>query len=138
MGSIQTLLLFVVGHFWLRLSLDSSPIGLILTALATIFCATGLGLLIATMGKTMEQIQGMTTLVLLLMGFLSGTLVPRQFLPEAMQKLSRITPHAWALDAYQDLILRHRPLLATLPNIGVVMLFGLAFFGLALTRFRFE
>ena len=138
MGMIQTSLLFLVGHYWLRLHLDSSPIGLILTALSTIFCATGLGLLIATLGKTMEQIQGMTTLVLLLMGFLSGTLVPRQLLPDAMQKLSLITPHAWALNAYQDLILRHKPLLSTLPNIGVVMLFGVVFFGLALARFRFE
>jgi ABC-2 type transport system permease protein len=138
MGMIQTALLFLVGHFWLNLHLDSSPIGLILTALSTIFCATGLGLLIATMGKTMEQIQGMTTMVLLLLGFLSGTLVPRQFLPESMQKLSLITPHAWALNAYQDLILRHKPLMATLPNIGVVMLFGVVFFGLALARFRFE
>lgn len=138
MGMIQTALLFLVGHFWLNLHLNNSPVGLILTALATIFCATGLGLLIATMGKTMEQIQGMTTMVLLMLGFLSGTLVPRQFLPESMQKISRITPHAWALDAYQDLILRHKSLLATLPNIGVVMLFGVVFFGLALARFRFE
>ncbi len=138
MGMVQTFLLFLVGHFWLKLSLDSSPFGLFLTAFATIFCATGLGLLIATMGKTMEQIQGMTTMVLLLLGFLSGTLVPRQLLPESMQRLSRITPHAWALDAYQDLILRHRPLMATLPNIGVVMLFGVVFFALALARFRFE
>ena len=138
MGMIQTFLLFLVGHFWLNLHVNYSPIGLLLTALSTIFCATGLGLLIATMGKTMEQIQGMTTMVLLLLGFLSGTLVPRQFLPESMQKISRITPHAWALDAYQDLILRHKPLLATLPSIGVVMLFGVVFFGLALARFRFE
>jgi ABC-2 type transport system permease protein len=138
MGIIQTALLFLVGHYWLRLHLDSSPVGLILTALATIFCATGLGLLIATMGKTMEQIQGMTTLVLLLMGFLSGTLVPRQLLPDSLQKFSLVTPHAWALNAYQDLILRHKPLMATLPNIGVVMLFGVVFFGLALARFRFE
>jgi ABC-2 type transport system permease protein len=138
MGVVQTTLLFVVGHYWLNLHLNSSPIGLILTALSTIFCATGLGLLIATMGKTMEQIQGMTTLVLLLMGFLSGTLVPRQLLPESMQKFSLITPHAWALNAYQDLILRHQPLIATLPNIGVVMVFGVVFFGLALARFRFE
>ena len=78
------------------------------------------------------------TMVLLLMGFLSGTLIPRQLLPDSMQKLSLVTPHAWALNAYQDLILRHKPLLATLPNIGVVLLFGAVFFGLALARFRFE
>jgi ABC-2 type transport system permease protein len=138
MGLIQMALMFAVGISLLHLSIGSSPVGLVLTALATIFAATGLGLLIATFGKTMEQIQGMTTLALLLMGFLSGTLVPRQFLPDALQKASLITPHAWALNAYQDLILRHLPLTHTLSNIGVVLLFGIAFFGIALTRFQFE
>jgi ABC-2 type transport system permease protein len=92
----------------------------------------------ATFGKTMEQIQGMTTMFLLLLGFISGTLIPRSLLPEWMVKVSMITPHAWALNAYSDLIQRHHTLLSTLPNIGVLLLFGCVFFGLALARFRFE
>jgi len=115
-----------------------APFGILVTALATIFAACGLGLLMATFGKTMEQIQGMTTMFLLLLGFISGTLIPRSILPEWMVHLSYITPHAWALNAYQDLIQRHHSLLSTLPNIGVVLIFGTVFFALALARFRFE
>lgn len=138
-GLLQTVLLFGIGKFTLHLSLGVSDLpGMALVALATVFAATGLGLLIATFGKTMEQIQGMTTLVLLMMGLLSGSLVPRQFLPETLQKLSLITPHAWALNAYQDLLLRHLPLASTLVNIGAVILFGIGFYILALARFRFE
>lgn len=138
MGVLQFLLLALTGVAMLHFTPGGSPFGVALTALATIFTATGLGLLIASFGKTMEQIQGMTTMLLLLMGIISGCLVPRIFMPETMQKLSLITPHAWALNAYQDLLLRNRPLLATMPNILVVCLFGLAFYGLALTRFRYE
>lgn len=138
LGAMQVALLFVIGSVWLHLTPGSSPLGVALTAVATIFAATGLGLLIATFGKTVEQIAGMTTLALFLMGAISGCMVPRMLLPEAMQKISLITPHAWALTAYQDLMLRNLPLVATLPNILVVFLFGLGFYSLALARFRYE
>ena len=138
LGVFQTGMLVAIGVGWLHLTVAQAPVGIILTALTTIFSACGLGLLMATFGKTMDQIQGMTTMFLLLLGFISGTLIPRAFLPAWMVKISYITPHAWALNAYQDLIQRHHSLVSTLPNIGVVALFGVVFFAIALVRFRFE
>lgn len=138
LGLIQVFLLFAIGRLWLNLGVGSSPLGVFLTALATIFAATGMGLLLASFGKTPEQITSMTTLALVLMGAISGCMVPRMMLPETMQKLSLITPHAWALTAYQDLLLRHLPLEATLQNIGVVFLFGMVFTLFAVARFRHE
>lgn len=138
LGLIQTVMLVGIGVVWLKLTVGQAPFGILVTALATIFSACGLGLLMATFGKTMEQIQGMTTMFLLLLGFISGTLIPRALLPPWMVKLSYITPHAWALNAYQDLIQRHHSLWSTLPNIGVVLIFGTVFFTVALARFKFE
>ncbi len=138
LGLIQTALLVGIGVQWLHLSVGQAPIGILVTAGTTIFAACGLGMLMATFGKTMEQIQGMTTMFLLLLGFISGTLIPRALLPDWMVKLSYITPHAWALNAYQDLIQRHHTLVSTLPNIAVVAAFGIVFFSFALARFKFE
>ncbi len=138
LGLTQTLLLLVVGKLFLHLSAGHSPLGLTLTVVSTIFAATGLGLLIASLGRTAEQVQGMTTFALLLMGLLSGCFWPSWLMPPAMQNLSRITPHAWALRAYQDLLLRDSTLLATLPNLLVLLAFGAAFYTLALTRFRYD
>jgi len=137
-GSVQIGLLFTIGKLWLHLGTGSSPIGLILTALASIVAAAGLGLAIASFGKTAEQVNGMTTLALILMGAISGCMVPRMLLPESMQRLSLVTPHAWALTAYQDLLLRRLPLAATAHNIVVELLFGVGFYLLALMRFRYE
>jgi ABC-2 type transport system permease protein len=138
-GLVQTAVLFAVGKVALHLSLGWNDIpAVFVIALATVFASTGLGLLIATFGKTMEQLQGMTTLVLLVMGFISGTLIPRAFLPASLQKLSYITPHAWALNAYQDVMLRHMPLSTTFLNLGAVIAFGVVFYAMALGRFKFE
>ena len=114
-GLIQTAVLFAIGKVVLHLTFTWSDLPAVsLIAIAVVFASTGLGLLIATFGKTMEQIQGMTTMALLVMGFISRTLIPRAFLPPVLQKMSYITPHAWALQAYQDVMLRHLPITATL------------------------
>jgi ABC-2 type transport system permease protein len=135
-GVIQISILFLLGMMLLKLDIGPSPLGIALTALATIFAATGLGLLIASFGKTVEQIAGMTTLALFTMGGISGCMMPRFLMPEIMQQISLITPHAWALNAYNDLILRHLPVTSTLLNIGMVCMFGGIFYSLALARFK--
>ncbi len=138
-GLVQTAVLFSIGKVALHLSFtwDQIP-ALFLIAVCCVFASTGLGLLIATFGKTMEQIQGMTTMLLLVMGFISGTLIPRSVLPAAVQKLGYITPHTWALVAYQDVMLRHVSLAATFVNVVMVVVFGLGFYAIALARFKFE
>lgn len=135
-GVIQISILFLLGVLMLKLDIGPSPLGIALVAVSTIFAATGLGMLIASFGKTVEQIAGMTTLALFTMGGISGCMMPRFLMPEVMQQVSLITPHAWALTAYQDLILRHLPLTSTLLNIGMVCVFGAVFYGLALARFK--
>ena len=74
LGVLQVLMLYVVGYYMLHYSIGVNPIGQALIALVCIGTAAGLGLLIATFGRTQEQIQGMTTLAFLLMGFISGCL----------------------------------------------------------------
>jgi len=38
----------------------------------------------------------------------SGCLMPRDLMPERMKQISLVTPHAWALDAYSQLLLSPR------------------------------
>ncbi len=138
MGLLQAALLIAVGHFMLQLSLNVQPAVLLLIVLCCVFTATGLGLLIATMGKTQEQIQGMTTMALLMMGLFSGCLFPRELLPKTMRELSYITPHAWALEATNDILVRRLPIMSAMPSLLVLALFGVVFFASALIRFEFE
>jgi ABC-2 type transport system permease protein len=43
------------------------------------------------------------------MAGISGCFMPRRWLPEAMQDLSLATPHAWALEAFNQLLAQPTP-----------------------------
>jgi linearmycin/streptolysin S transport system permease protein len=94
----------------------------------------GLALLVAALARTETQVAIYGTLLVLVLAGLSGALMgDRGLMPPAMKEISRITPHAWALDAYLQLLTREG-----VPNYGTVAKaclvltgFGVGFLGLA-------
>ncbi|NOZ49073.1 MAG: ABC-2 transporter permease [Chloroflexi bacterium] len=135
---IQVVLMFGVGVLVFHMNLGHAPLALAAVTLSTGLAATGLGLLVAAIGKTPSQVSGVSTLLVLTLAALGGILVPAFVMPDFMQKLALITPHAWALDGYQDIIVRGLGLQAVLPNVAVLTGFAVLFFGFALWRFRFD
>jgi ABC-2 type transport system permease protein len=135
---VQILIMLGVSSLLFKMSLGHSPAGLVVVSLAAAATATGLGVLVAALGRTEAQIGGLTVLLLLTLSALGGCFVPRFTMPEWLQTLGLITPHAWALDAYQDLLVRGYGLLEVLPKIGALAAFALAFFAIGVWRFRFE
>ena len=65
-------------------------------------------------------------------------MVPAFVMPGFMRKLAQFTPHAWALSGYHDVIVRGMGLLDVITETGVLIGFSVAFFLLALWRFRFD
>ncbi|MBI3977297.1 MAG: ABC transporter permease [Chloroflexi bacterium] len=141
---IQIALMFAVGTLVLplvgtpTLDLGARPDALILISLAVSLAATGLGLLLAALAKTSEQVGGLGTLLVLTMSALGGLMVPQFVMPKFMQTLGLVTPHAWALTAYQDVLVRGYGLAQVLPEIVALLGFATVFFGIALWRFRWE
>jgi ABC-2 type transport system permease protein len=84
------------------------------------------------------NIGGLTTLLLLSASALGGYFIPRFTMPEWLRTAGLITPHAWALDAYQDLLVRRYGLVDVLPKVGVLAAFALVFFAIGVWKFRFE
>ncbi|MBM3182154.1 MAG: hypothetical protein FJZ86_17690 [Chloroflexi bacterium] len=141
---IQIILMFAVGVFIMplvgapKLELGSHPEALILISLAVSLAATGLGLLIAALAKTAEQIGGLSSLLVVTMAALGGVMVPRYIMPDFMQTIGLITPHAWALTAYQDVLVRGYDVTHILPAVAALMGFAVVFFGVALWRFKWD
>ena len=135
---IQVASMFAIGVLVFGMGLGNTPGALVVVTLAAAAAATGLGLMIAALGKTVEQVGGIAALLSIVLSVLGGMMFPRFLMPEFMQSLSRFTPHAWALDGYQDIIVRGLSTGAVLPETGILLLFAAAFFGVALWRFRFD
>lgn len=135
---IQVALMFAVGRLVFGMNLGHDPMALLAVTLATAAAATGLGLLVAALGKTERQIGGLSTLLALTLAAVGGMMVPVWVMPDFMQAVARISPHYWALQGYQDVIVRGLGVQAVLPEVGVLLGFALAFYAVAVARFRFE
>jgi ABC-2 type transport system permease protein len=137
-GLIQAAVLFTIGHFVFGMGLGRDPLGLVVISMAVAGAATGLGILVAALARTEEQVSGLSTLLILTLAALGGSMVPLFAMPDFMQTAARITPHAWALLGYQTLIVAGGTIADVLPHVAVLTGFAATFFTVAIWRFRFE
>jgi ABC-2 type transport system permease protein len=135
---IQVTSMFAIGKFVFDMNLGQDPLALIVITMSTAAAATGMGLLVATMGKTPEQIGGLSTMLALTLAALGGVMIPSFVMPQVMQNIAKISPHNWALSGYQDVIVRGLGLNAVVNESLVLIGFAVVFFIIALWRFRFQ
>jgi ABC-2 type transport system permease protein len=137
---VQTLLLFGFGRLLFDMSWGSRPLLLLPVMFTCSMAATALGLLLATVVHTDSQVSAYANFLVISLAGISGCFMPRDWLPDLMQKVALATPHAWALKAYDQLLRnssRENPDL-TVVATGCLALVGftVVFFLLGALRFR--
>jgi len=137
-GFVQMMLLFAFGYVVFGLSLGSQPLGIVLVTLGVVSAATGLGVLIAGFARTDQQATAFGTLIVLSMAALGGSMVPRFIMPDTMQTIGLITPHAWAIDGYHEIIVRNEGLLSVVPHTAALLGFAAIFFSIGAWRFSYR
>jgi ABC-type multidrug transport system permease subunit len=106
---------------------------------ATSVAAIGLALLVAALARTETQVAIYGTLLVLVLAGVSGCLMPRDLMPEQMKQISLVTPHAWALDAYSQLLLSASPnAMVVFEACLVLCLFGLGLLTVAWRVLRLD
>jgi hypothetical protein len=128
------------GRLIFGMQWGADPLWLVPVVAATSLAAMGLAMVVASLARTETQVAIFGTLLVLVLAGLSGSLMgDRELMPPQMQELSRITPHAWALEAYRELLTASRPDLAIVAKAcGVLTVFGAGFLALAWGVLRLE
>lgn len=136
----QGYFLLLAGRFLFGMNWGAAPWWLVAVVPATSLAAMGLAMLVASISRTETQVAIYGTLLVLVLAGLSGSLMgDRSSMPEQMQQISLITPHAWALDAYQQLLANPAPDAAKVAwACTVLVLFGAGFVVLAWWQLRLE
>jgi ABC-2 type transport system permease protein len=130
----QGLFLLLAGKLIFDMKWGPHPGWLLLVVFTTSLASIGLALLVASLATTETQVAIYGTLLVLVLAGLSGCMMgDRALMPEEMQRISLVTPHAWALDAYRQLLANTGE-----PNLGrvgqacaVLTAFGAGFLSLA-------
>jgi ABC-type transport system involved in multi-copper enzyme maturation permease subunit len=128
----QGLLLLGAGKLFFGLNWGPDPLWLIPVVLCTSLAAMGLALFIASVARTETQVAIYGTVLVLGLALIGGCLIPRALMPEGVLPYTRLTPHAWALDAYTELLVSPQPYLPTVRTACMVLAaFGIGFVGMA-------
>lgn len=120
---LTTMFLFA----WLVLSMDmnvSMP-GLILMIIATSFAVSSLGIFLAAVAKTRHQAQNLSTIIILVMSAIGGSMIPLFIMPEILQKIALLSVNYWGIQGFYDLFWRVLPLKEIMPKILILMSMGI-------------
>lgn len=131
-GCAQLTVMFLWGRVAFGLPLFSHLPGFVVMTIATALAAAALGLVLATLARSRAQLSGFSTILILTMSALGGSMFPRFLMSESMQKLGLLTFNAWALDGYLKVFWRQAAVWELWPQ--VLVLAGLTTVFLATAR----
>ncbi|MEO7274472.1 MAG: ABC transporter permease [Vicinamibacterales bacterium] len=120
-GFAQICVMFLWAAVAFQLPLFSHVPGFLTMTVVTAAAAAALGLVLATLARTRGQLSGFSTILILTMSALGGSMFPRFLMSEGMQKVGLLTFNAWALDGYLKVFWRNAPLWQLWPQVAVLV-----------------
>jgi ABC-2 type transport system permease protein len=136
LGLVQLSILFLAGHVLFGIEIGSQ-VGLL--AVVCVFAAaacTSFGMLIAAVSPTPESARGLSTFVILLMCAIGGAWFPVSFMPEFIQRFSRLTLVYWSMEGFSQVLWARATLAELLPTLGWLTLMTGAVMGFSVWRFN--
>ncbi|CAN5735347.1 ABC transporter permease [soil metagenome] len=130
-GAAQLTVMFLWGALVFKLPLFSHLGGFAIMTIVTASAAAGLGLVLATIAKSRAQLSGFSTIVILTMSALGGSMFPRFLMSETMQKFGLVTFNGWALDGYLKVFWREVPNWQLWPQVLVLTTLTIVFLSVA-------
>lgn len=135
---VQLLILILFGQLLLRLPYFQQPVATLLLVVASALFAAAMGLLIGALAKSEEQAIIYSLVPMFILAGLGGAWMPLEFTPAYVQRIAYLTPIAWMMDGFKDIIIRGQGVESVLVGVGVLLVYGVLFWLLAAWRFRFE
>ncbi|MCK4338700.1 MAG: ABC transporter permease, partial [Candidatus Cloacimonetes bacterium] len=136
MGFSQLIVLFIFG--WLVFSLNifkDIPALLVMIVVTTLACSS-LGILIAAICRNLNQVNGISTLLILGMSALGGSMFPSFLMPKYIQTIGKFTLTHWAMKGFTDIFWRNLHIKDILPSIGILLCICLVFSYIAIRIFK--
>lgn len=130
-GFAQLTMMFLWGTLAFGLPLFSHLPGFALMTIVTASAAAALGLVLATLARTRAQLSGFSTILILTMSALGGSMFPRFLMSDTMQRIGLVTFNAWALDGYLKVFWRDALLWQLWPQVLVLTTLTAVFFAIA-------
>ena len=132
---IQFMLLIAFGQI-LHVDYLRVPLASLLVAIASALCIAALGLLIGVIAKSEEQAIIFALIPMFLLSGLGGAWMPLEYTGSAFQAIGHVSPVAWAMDGFKNIIARGLGFSSVLLPVAALIGYAALFFILAAWRFQ--
>jgi ABC-2 type transport system permease protein len=135
-GLVQVIIFWVVGILAFNVDLGLSPLAVIILSILMVIMSAAFSLMLATLARTIRSAASLAVLTSLLLAPLGGCWWPLFLYPEWLQNIAKITPHAWATEGFNKLMLFGANFGDAVPSMVALLVFTVIFGSIAVWRFR--
>ena len=133
---LQLVVMLVFAWLAFGLPIFKDVTSLILLILAIAFAVSSFGIFLVAIAKTRQQLQGLSTIIIMLMSAIGGSMIPLFVMPAIMQKIAVISLNYWGIQGFYDIFWRNLPLIDILPKMGVLLAIGLVMTLISIRLFK--
>jgi len=134
----QQVILVLLGQFAFGVDYLRQPWAILLLMVVLALWSASLGLLIGALARKEDQVIVLCLVAMFVFSALGGAWFPLDIAGKAFSSIGHLLPSAWAMDGFQNIVLRGLGFNSVLLPSGILLAYTAVFFGLALWHFKFE
>jgi ABC-2 type transport system permease protein len=120
LGLVQIAALFCAGRVFFGLDIFSHGGALLAVSLSAAAACSAFGMLIAAISPSAAAANGIATFVVISMSAVGGAWFPVTFMPDYIQRISKLTLVYWSVEGFADVLWAGKSLLEVLPKVGIL------------------
>ena len=132
----QQLILILFGQFLLKVNYLREPLAVLAVMVTLSLWVSSLGLMISVFAKNEQQSLLASLILMFVISALGGAWFPLEGSGSAFATIGHLTPGAWAMDGFQNIIVRGLSFSSVLLPAGIMLGYALLFFSIGSLRFR--
>lgn len=133
---LQLTIMFVFSWIVFGLPIFKDITSLVLMIITTGFAVSSFGIFLVSIAKSRQQLQGYSTIIIMLMSAIGGSMIPLFVMPEIMQKIAVISVNYWGIQGFYDIFWRSLSLVEILPKMGILTAIGLVMTLISIRLFK--
>jgi ABC-type multidrug transport system permease subunit len=135
---LQLIIMFIYGWLMFGLDLPGHIFSTMIMIVCTAFACSAFGVFLVSIAKSKAQVQGLSTLIILTMSAIGGSMIPSFIMPAFMQKLSVFSVNYWGIQGFYDVYWRELAITdpAFLTRVAVLLAIGTGLNLIATRLFR--
>jgi ABC-type multidrug transport system permease subunit len=135
-GVVQMVVLLAFGRLAFGISLGPQPLALLLPIVGIVFAGTAFGLVVAGVATTREAVLPVGSMVIVTMAAVGGCWWPIDLEPRWMRTVALAFPTTWAMEAFNDLMIRQRSVGDAIRPTLVMLAYGTGYLLLGVGLFH--